>query len=219
MDWNGEDDVAQALPTDLIEVILDHCDARSLAALAATASTFTGKAAERAQEIAFELGYLLPVGTTVTAGRLAQLQSHEEEAITLRDSYIEALTARRFVDSSAALRRLLGLDPLVLTRAGSVPQALLRDPAYRAYVAFVLDSNAPPGPYDPRPRAAPAARPYRLHDPHLTHGLFACARRRCTCFPAWAMIRCGSATWQTSRPSPPMRTQACAARRSSPCAR
>ena len=134
MAWNGSEDIARALPCDILDLIIDFCDARCLAALAGTATAFTSKATWRAQEIASELGYLLPVGTQVSAGRLAQLQSHEDEAIALRDAYIEALNARRFVDSSATLQRLLSLDPLVLTRAGSVPQALIRDPAYRAYV-------------------------------------------------------------------------------------
>ena len=134
MAWNGSEDIARALPCDILDLIIDFCDARCLAALAGTATAFTSKATWRAQEIASELGYLLPVGTKVSAGRLAQLQYHEDEAIALRDAYIEALNARRFVDSSATLQRLLSLDPLVLTRAGSVPQALIRDPAYRAYV-------------------------------------------------------------------------------------
>jgi hypothetical protein len=138
MEWSEGDDLPGALPQDCLEIILDHCDPRGLAALAATHSAFTCQATARAQEIAKELGYLLPVGTTVTAGRLATLQCHEEQAILLRDAYIEALSSRRFVDSSETLRRLLALDPLVLTRAGSVPQALLRDPAYRAYTLYLL---------------------------------------------------------------------------------
>lgn len=134
MAWNGSEDVARALPCDILDLIIEHCDARSLATLAATATAFTSRATGRASEIASQLGYLLPVGTKLSAGRLAQLQSHEDEAIALRDAYIEALNSRRFVDSSATLQRLLSLDPLVLTRSGSVPQALIRDPAYRAYV-------------------------------------------------------------------------------------
>lgn len=110
------------LPDELIHIVMEYCDARSLATLSATASWLSPPAHEWATKKAMERGYAFAPGTKVSAGRLAVLESHEEAALSLRDTYINALGERRFVDSSTALHKLLSLDPMVLVRKGSVPQ-------------------------------------------------------------------------------------------------
>ena len=89
------------LPDELIHIVMEYCDARSLATLSATASWLSPPAHEWATKKAMERGYAFAPGSKVTAGRLAVLESHEG-APSLRDTHQRPRRTafRGFVDGS-----------------------------------------------------------------------------------------------------------------------
>ena len=82
------------LPDELIHIVMEYCDARSLATLSATASWLSPPAHEWATKKAMERGYAFAPGSKVTAGRLAVLESRGRRSL---GTYINALGERRFV--------------------------------------------------------------------------------------------------------------------------